>query len=156
MSSQLKSAQNFFILCFGAGLIGLAPLFVRWSDLSPSWNLFYRMFLALPFLALINIYFNRAEAFKLKSKNNIRYLNTNNDFRIGLEKNITCSRTNSTNLNKKFLLIEKNLNNYSSSFLKKNNIKYLVMCENLFISNINTGGIPDTKKRTLIIDINLL
>ena len=68
MSSQLKTAQNFFILCFGAGLIGLAPLFVRWSELSPSWNLFYRMFLALPFLALINIYFNRAEAFKLKSK----------------------------------------------------------------------------------------
>ena len=68
MSSQLKSAQNFFILCFGAGLIGLAPLFVRWSELSPSWNLFYRMFLALPFLALINIYFNRSDAFKLKSK----------------------------------------------------------------------------------------
>ena len=68
MSSQLKTAQNFFILCLGAGLIGLAPLFVRWSELSPSWNLVYRMFLALPFLALINIYFNRVEAFKLKSK----------------------------------------------------------------------------------------
>ena len=94
------------------------------------------------------------DIYKIETKNKIRYLNTNNDFRIGLEKNITCSRTNSTNLNKKFLLIEKNLNNYSSSFLKKNNIKYLVMCENLFISNINTGGIPDTKKRTLIIDIN--
>ena len=94
------------------------------------------------------------DIYKIETKNKIRYLNTNNDFRIGLEKNITCSRTNSTNLNKKFLLIEKNLNNYSSGFLKKNNIKYLVMCENLFISNINTGGIPDTKKRTLIIDIN--
>jgi len=70
MSSQLKSAKNFFILCLGAGLIGLAPLFVKWSELSPSWILFYRMFLALPFLALINIYFNRSHAFKLKSKKN--------------------------------------------------------------------------------------
>ena len=70
MSSQLKSAQNFFILCLGAGLIGLAPLFVRWSELSPSWILFYRMFLALPFLAFLNIYFNRSDAFKLKSKKN--------------------------------------------------------------------------------------
>ena len=70
MSSQLKSAKNFFILCLGAGLIGLAPLFVRWSELSPSWILFYRMFLALPFLALLNIYFNRSDAFKLKSKKN--------------------------------------------------------------------------------------
>ena len=70
MSSQLKSAKNFFILCLGAGLIGLAPLFVKWSELSPSWILFYRMFLALPFLALLNIYFNRSDAFKLKSKKN--------------------------------------------------------------------------------------
>ena len=71
MSSQLKSAQNFFILCLGASLIGLAPLFVRWSELSPSWNLCYRMFLALPFLALINFYYNGSQAFKLKSRKHL-------------------------------------------------------------------------------------
>ena len=59
------------------------------------------------------------DIYKIETKNKIRYLNTSNDFRIGLEKNITCTRTNSTNLNNKFLLIEKNLNNYSSGFLKK-------------------------------------
>ena len=94
------------------------------------------------------------DIYKIDTNNKIRYLNTINDFRIGLEKNITCARTDTNNLSNKFLIIEKNLNSYSSSFLKKNNIRYLVMCENLFISNINTGGIPDTKKRTLIIDIN--
>ena len=94
------------------------------------------------------------DIYKINTNNKIRYLNTSNDFRIGSEKNITCSRTDPNNLNNKFLIIEKNLKSYSSSFLKKNNIKYLVMCENLFVSNINTGGIPDTKKRTLIIDIN--
>ena len=71
MSSQLKSAQNFFILCLGASLIGLAPVFVRWSELSPSWSLFYRMFLALPFLTLMNLYFNRSAAFKLKSRKHL-------------------------------------------------------------------------------------
>ena len=94
------------------------------------------------------------DIYKIDTKNKIRYLNTSNDFRIGLDKNITCARTDSNNLSNKFFIIEKNLNSYSPSFLKKNNIRYLVMCENLFISNINTGGIPDTKKRTLIIDIN--
>ena len=94
------------------------------------------------------------DIYKIDTKNKIRYLNTSNDFRIGLEKNITCARTDPNNLSNKFLIIKKNLNSYSPSFLKKNNIRYLVMCENLFISNINTGGIPDTKKRTLIIDIN--
>ena len=71
MASQLKSAQNLFILMLGAGLIGLAPLFVRWSELSPSWTLFYRMFLALPFLALLNFYYNRSQAFRLKSSRNL-------------------------------------------------------------------------------------
>ena len=94
------------------------------------------------------------DIYKIDTENKIRYLNTSNDFRIGLEKNITCARTDPNNLSNKFLIIKKNLNSYSPSFLKKNNIRYLVMCENLFISNINTGGIPDTKKRTLIIDIN--
>ena len=94
------------------------------------------------------------DIYKIDTENKIRYLNTSNDFRIGLEKNITCARTDPNNLSNKFLIIKKNLKNYSPSFLKKNNIRYLVMCENLFISNINTGGIPDTKKRTLIIDIN--
>ena len=94
------------------------------------------------------------DIYKIDTKNKIRYLIASNDFRIGLDKNITCARTHSNNLNNKFFIIEKNLNIYSPSFLKKNNIRYLVMCENLFISNINTGGIADTKKRTLIIDIN--
>ena len=33
-------------------------------------------------------------------------------------------------------------------------LKYVVFCENLFISEVNTGGIPDNKNRTLILDIN--
>ncbi|MDC3145705.1 putative zinc-binding metallopeptidase [Candidatus Pelagibacter sp.] len=94
------------------------------------------------------------EIFKLKSKNNIRYLNTNNDFKIGVDNNITCKKTKKINLEKKFPVIEKNLSLYNSNFLKKIQLKYIVLCEELFISDINTGGIPDTQKRTLILDIN--
>ena len=94
------------------------------------------------------------EIFKLKSKNNIRYLNTNNDFKIGVDDNIACKKTKKINLDKKFPVIEKNLSLYNSNFLKKIQLKYIVLCEDLFISEINTGGIPDTQKRTLILDIN--
>ena len=38
--------------------------------------------------------------------------------------------------------------------MKKNNIKFVVLCENLSISGIGTAGIPDKQKRTLILDIN--
>jgi len=50
-------------------------------------------------------------------------------------------------------LIEKNLNRYSSVFLNKINLKYIVLCENLTVSQINTAGVPNQKTKTLIIDI---
>ena len=54
----------------------------------------------------------------------------------------------------KFNLIEKNLSIYEKDFLNKINLRFIVLCENLHISEINTAGIPDHKKRTLILDIN--
>ena len=94
------------------------------------------------------------EVYSLKNENNIRYLNAIGDFQIGVENNISCNKTSKNNLNNKIDLIKKNINRYNSNFLGKIDLKYLVFCENLKISNINTGGIPDNKKRTLIIDIN--
>ena len=94
------------------------------------------------------------EIYKLKNGNNIRYLRTKGNFKIGVNKNITCDKVDINNLNTKFPLIEKNLNQYNSNFLNKIKLKYIVFCENLFISEINTGGIPDNKNRTLILDIN--
>ena len=93
------------------------------------------------------------EIYKLKNENNIRYLNAKGDFKIGVNDNITCKKTNQGNLNTKFPVIERNIKRYNSKFLKKINLKYIVFCESLYISNINTGGIPDNKNRTLIIDI---
>ncbi len=94
------------------------------------------------------------EIYKLKNENNIRYLNAKGDFKIGVDDNITCNKTNQENLNTKFPIIERNIKRYNSKFLKKIDLKYIVFCEGLFISNINTGGIPDNKNRTLILDIN--
>ena len=94
------------------------------------------------------------EIYKLKNDNNIRYLSAQGNFKIGINKNISCDKVNINNLNSKFPLIEKNLNRYNSNFLNKIKLKYIVFCENLFISEINTGGIPDSKNRTLILDIN--
>ena len=94
------------------------------------------------------------EIYKLKNENNIRYLNAKGDFKIGVDDNIACNKTNQQNLNTKFPVIEKNIKRYNSQFLKKINLKYIVFCEGLFVSSTNTGGIPDNKNRTLILDIN--
>jgi len=56
-------------------------------------------------------------------------------------------------IKKKIPIIEKNLNKYSSEFLNKINLKYIVLCENLSVSQIGAAGVPNTKTKTLIIDI---
>jgi len=94
------------------------------------------------------------EVFKLKNSNGLKYLNAKKNFKIGFENNITCNKPNKNNLDKKFSLISKNLEIYSYDFLKKINLRFIVLCENLYISGINTAGIPDHKKRSLILDIN--
>ena len=59
------------MLSFGAMLIGFAPIFVKWSLLSPSAILFWRMLLALPLLIIFNYVYNKKFLFRVKNKNTI-------------------------------------------------------------------------------------
>ena len=93
------------------------------------------------------------EIYKLNNANGLKYLSAKKNFKIGINNNITCDKTSKESLKKNFPLIKKNLEIYKSEFLKKINLRFIVLCENLFISKINTAGIPDHKKRTLILDL---
>jgi len=93
------------------------------------------------------------EIYNLQTKNKLRYLYAKQPFTIGVENNINCFKSSKKDLDEKYLIIEKNLNRYSQNFLKKINLKYVVLCEDLSISGINTAGIPDNKMKTLILDI---
>ena len=93
------------------------------------------------------------EIYKLKTPNKLKYFYAEKPFRLGVQKNIACSNSDKKTYDKKFQIIFKNLNRYSAEFLKKVNLKYIVMCENLSISGINTAGIPDHVMKTLIIDL---
>ena len=94
------------------------------------------------------------EVYKLKNINRIKYLSAKKNFRIGINNNISCNKATKESLNKKFPLIKKNLEKYDAEFLERINLRFIVLCEDLYISEINTGGIPDHKKRTLILDLN--
>ena len=94
------------------------------------------------------------EVYKLNSSNGLKYLNAKKNFKIGFENNIRCNKANKKNLDKKSALILKSLSIYKKDFLNKINLRFIVLCENLYISEINTAGIPDHKKRALILDIN--
>ena len=95
------------------------------------------------------------EIYKIDTENRLRYLYATKPFRLGLnvKKDINCSNSNKKILDKKYKIIKRNLDTYSLNFLKKINLKYIVLCENLSIAEINTAGIPNSKTRTLILDI---
>ena len=89
-----------------------------------------------------------------KSVNGLRYLKAIKPFDVGIkDNNVSCFNSSEENIEKKMPLIEKNLNRYTSIFLNKINLKYIVLCESLTVSQINTAGVPNPKTKTLIVDI---
>ena len=93
------------------------------------------------------------EIYEIKTQNKLKYFYASKSFRLGVQKNIICLNSNKKNYDRKYQIISKNLKKYSEEFLKKINLRYVVMCENLSISGINTAGIPDNVMKTLILDI---
>ena len=73
MIKNLQETSYFLMLAFGAMLIGFAPIFVKWSNLSPSAILFWRMLIALPFLITFNFLKNNQILFRVKNKKTILY-----------------------------------------------------------------------------------
>lgn len=73
MVNNFQKTNYFLMLAFGAMLIGFAPIFVKWSVLSPSAILFWRMLLALPLLIIFNYVVNKQFLFRVKNKNTIFY-----------------------------------------------------------------------------------
>jgi hypothetical protein len=93
------------------------------------------------------------EIYEINTKNKLKYFYASKSFRLGVQKNIVCLNSDKETYDDKFKKINHNLNKYSRKFLKKINLKYIVMCENLSISGINTAGMPDNVMKTLVLDI---
>ena len=93
------------------------------------------------------------EIYKINKSNKLRYLYAKQPFTIGVDNNINCFNSEKKVLDEKYKIIQKNLDRYNQKFLKKINLKYIVLCEDLSISGINTAGIPDNVMKTLILDI---
>ena len=93
------------------------------------------------------------EIYDIKTPNKLRYLYAKQPFTLGIDNNISCYDSQKEILDQKYKIIQKNLNRYDQNFLKKINLKYIVLCEDLSISKINTAGIPDNIMKTLILDV---
>ena len=120
---------------------------------------FIILFIILAFPVNANTIYNlvkipNLEIYKANSMNGVKYLRATKPFQVGIrDNNVTCFNSENKNFKKKFNLIEKNLNRYNSNFLEKINLKYIILCENLSVSDISAAGVPNYKMKTLIIDI---
>ena len=93
------------------------------------------------------------EVYEINTSNKLRYVYAKQPFTIGVNNNINCFNSEKKFLDKKYKIIKKNLDRYDQKFLKKINLKYIVLCEDLSISKIKTAGIPDNVMKTLILDL---
>ena len=118
----------------------------------------FLLFFLLTFQVHANTIYNlikipNLEIYETNTSNKLRYLYAKQPFTIGLDNNINCYNSEKKVLDKKYKIIKKNLDKYDQKFLKKINLKYIVLCEDLSISKINTAGIPDNIMKTLILDV---
>ena len=118
----------------------------------------FLLFFFLTFQVQANTIYNlikipNLEIYETNTTNKLRYLYAKQPFTIGVDNNINCYNSEKKILDKKYKIIKKNLDKYDQKFLKKINLKYIVLCEDLSISKINTAGIPDNVMKTLILDI---
>jgi hypothetical protein len=118
----------------------------------------FLLFFLLTFQVQANTIYNlikipNLEIYETNTPNKLRYLYAKRPFTIGVDNNINCYNSEKKNLDEKYKIIKKNLEKYNQKFLKKINLKYIVLCEDLSISKINTAGIPDNVMKTLILDI---
>ena len=94
------------------------------------------------------------EIYETNTANGLKYLKASKPFQVGIRNNnVKCFNSNIKNIDEKYKIILNNFKRYSSDFLKKINLKYIVLCEDLSVSGINSAGVPNHKMRTLIIDI---
>ena len=118
----------------------------------------FLLFFLLTFQVQANTIYNlikipNLEIYEINTTNKLRYLYAKQPFTIGVDNNINCFNSEKKILDEKYKIIKKNLDIYDQNFLKKINLKYIVLCEDLSISKINTAGIPDNIMKTLILDI---
>jgi len=92
--------------------------------------------------------------YELKATNGIKYLVAEKPFRVGIvQNNVQCDVADDEEIKKKFSIIKANFDKYEKNFLQKVNLKYVVICKNLKVSDIQTAGVPNHNVKTLIIDI---
>ena len=87
--------------------------------------------------------------------NGLRFLFSEKGFSAGVGiSNVSCSAIDENKIKEYYNQISESLNVYEKDFLNKIRFKYVVICENLKISEIPALGYANPKMKTLMFNIN--
>mgnify|MGYP001242714877 CR=1 FL=1 len=87
------------------------------------------------------------------SKSKVKFFYAKDSVNAGMGINsINCEKPIKKDLDNKIIISNENLKKYSSFFLNKINLKYLVFCDKLKISEISAHGFANPQVRTIVLN----
>ena len=94
--------------------------------------------------------------YQIDKKNNLRYLTPKKDFTTnsGIN-NLSCKKSNNDRVEEKYIKTKNELDVYKKIFFKKIKLKYIVLCENLKVGEINALGFANPEMKTILLNINV-
>ena len=93
--------------------------------------------------------------YQIDKENNLKYLTPKKDFvtNSGIN-NVSCKKSNSYKVEKKYLKTKNELNVFNRKFFEKIKLRYIVLCEGLKVGEINALGFANSEMKTILLNIN--
>ena len=93
--------------------------------------------------------------YHIDKENNLRYLTPKKDFitNSGIN-NVSCKKSNNYSIEKKYIKTKNELNVFKKKFFEKIKLRYIVLCEELKVGEINALGFANPEMKTILLNIN--
>ena len=93
--------------------------------------------------------------YQIDKENNLRYLTPKKDFvtNSGIN-NVSCKKSNNYRVEKKYIKTKNELNVFKKKFFEKIKLRYIILCEELKVGEINALGFANPEMEIILLNIN--
>ena len=93
--------------------------------------------------------------YQIDKENNLRYLTPKKDFvtNSGIN-NVSCKKSKNDKVEEKYIKTKNELNIFKKKFFEKIKLKYIVLCEELKVGEINALGFANPEMETILLNID--
>jgi hypothetical protein len=93
--------------------------------------------------------------YQIDKETNLRYLTPKKDFitNSGIN-NVSCKKSNNYRVEKKYIKTKNELNVFKKKFFEKIKLRYIILCEELKVGEINALGFANPEMEIILLNIN--